>query len=81
MVRGGIAQRIEEPATAMSVAPALGVDAALVVTQVEKTGPLLRARLGRLAWTGDMCLPAVDELELRTLAAVRALDEQHGSSS
>jgi hypothetical protein len=81
MIRGGIAQRIEESATAMGMAPALGVDAAFVVTQVEKTGPLLRARLGGLAWTGDVRLPAVDELELRTLAAVRTLDEQHGSSS
>src|SRR5262252_4787330 len=81
LIRGGVAQRVEEPAAAVRVSPALGMYPAGVVAQVKIMRPLLGADLRRDTRTGNVRLPAVDELSLWALAAVGAVDEQHASLS
>src|SRR3954464_15951688 len=77
MVGGGVTQGVEELSAAMRVAPALGVHAFHVVAHVQKLCPFLSRGGGGFGGAGDMGLSAVRELELWSLAAIRACNEQH----
>src|SRR5882757_3029714 len=78
MIRCRVAQSVEELSAAMRMPPALGVDTFHVVAQVQELGPLFSAGIGWFGGAGDMCLSAVREFELRSLATIRACNEQHG---
>src|SRR5215470_19791332 len=73
LIRGGVAQRVEEPAAAVRMSPALGMHPTGVVAQVKIMCPLLGADLRRDTRTGNVRLPAVDELGLRSLATEGAV--------
>jgi len=70
VIRGGVAQGVEEAAAAAGVAPAFGVQAFEVGAHVEKVGPCLVVELGRPFGARQMSFAAVGELEFGAFTAV-----------
>src|ERR1700728_4385178 len=77
MIGGGIAKRIEEATAAMRVPPAFRMHSLGVVAHVEEIGPCLVVEVLGTRGPCDVRLAAVGKLELRTLAAVGTVNEQH----
>jgi hypothetical protein len=70
LVGDGVTQGVEEPAAAVDVAPALGLDALDVLALEQEGLPVLVGGVDRVA--DQVSLAAVAELDLRAVAAVGA---------
>src|ERR1700761_7430660 len=73
----GVALRVEETATAMKMAPTLGMQSFWIAADIEKACPALVVEAHRIGWTPDMRLTAIDEFEFGPGAAVRTTNQQH----
>src|SRR5580700_3405680 len=78
MIRGRIAQRIEELSAAVRVAPTLGMDAFDVAAHVQEFRPCLIVKIGRLRRPYQVGLSAMSKFDFRAIPAVGAWNEQHG---
>src|SRR5690349_14125573 len=80
MVRRRVPKGVEIPPAPVSMSPTLRMHTFYVGPHIQKVRPLLCRDIRGIPGACDVRLPAVAEFQLRTLAAIRTLDQQHGCS-
>src|SRR5438105_12807253 len=77
MIGARVSDCVEEARAAVNVPPTFLMEAFRIGTEIKISAPLLVIEIGGVQRPGDVSFATVAELELRTRAAIRTIDEKH----